>query len=71
MKITLNGLPYEIDDEKNKMSFSVEDLLIKLKLEPSAVAVELNGMIIKRQDYGATPVSDGDKVEIIRFMSGG
>jgi len=71
MKITLNGLPYEIDDGKNKMSFSVKELLIKLKLEPSAVAVELNGMIIKRQDYGATPVSDGDKVEIIRFMSGG
>jgi len=69
MTIILNGLSYKILSCKEK--FTVADLLKELSLNPSVVAVELNGVIIKRDDFSTTQIAENDKVEIIRFMGGG
>ncbi|ERT59197.1 sulfur carrier protein ThiS [Megasphaera vaginalis (ex Srinivasan et al. 2021)] len=35
------------------------------------IAVELNGAIVKRGDYAATLLKDGDTAEIVHFVGGG
>ncbi len=35
------------------------------------IAVEVNGEILKKQDYSATKIKDGDVIEIVGFVWGG
>lgn len=35
------------------------------------IAVECNGTIIPRKDWGETCLKDGDSVEVVRFVGGG
>ncbi len=62
--ITVNG-------EKLDFSGTVEELLDVLKYNGKRVAVELNENIVPKAEYGSTEVSDGDKLEIVRFVGGG
>ncbi len=39
--------------------------------EPRGYAIALNGAIVRRDAWARTPVSDGDKIEIVRAMQGG
>jgi thiamine biosynthesis protein ThiS len=50
---------------------TVADMLAALDLDPRAVVVELNRIIIRRPDVAATAVTDGDHVEIVHFVGGG
>ena len=47
------------------------DLLAALKRDPRTVAVERNGRIVPRSEYGAAPLSAGDRIEIVHFVQGG
>ncbi len=66
MTITVNGQKKEVPE--GLMIFS---LLQFLKIQPERVAVELNLDIVKKDRYNATPVKEGDSVEIVNFMAGG
>jgi thiazole synthase len=66
MTLTINGDQRTVDD-----AHTVEQLLLSLKLDPRAVVVELNREIIRRPMIAATPVVDGDIVEIVHFVGGG
>jgi thiamine biosynthesis protein ThiS len=46
-------------------------LVDDLSLPQKRIAVELNGSVIRRVDWPATPVRDGDKVEVVHFVGGG
>ncbi|MDU4960791.1 MAG: sulfur carrier protein ThiS [Sporomusaceae bacterium] len=35
------------------------------------IAVELNGAIVPRTQYGSTVLADGDNVEVVCFVGGG
>ena len=35
------------------------------------IAVEYNGMILKKEDYGTTVLHEGDKLEVLSFVGGG
>jgi thiamine biosynthesis protein ThiS len=50
---------------------SVADLLARLEIDPRRVAVERNFVVIKRDAYAATPVTEGDEIEIVNFVGGG
>lgn len=50
---------------------TVLSLLEALGLNPRAVAVELNGEILGRDDFAGTKLSGGDRVELVRFVGGG
>jgi sulfur carrier protein len=39
--------------------------------EGRGVAVALNGAVVRRADWAATPLKAGDVVEIVRAMQGG
>ncbi|MDE6780112.1 MAG: sulfur carrier protein ThiS [Ruminococcus sp.] len=62
--ITVNG-------EKLDFTGTVAELLDVLEYNGKRVAVELNENIVPKADYGSTEVSDGDKLEIVRFVGGG
>ena len=66
MTIRLNGEPFEIAGP-----VTITALLAELNIDPRIVAVEHNVAVVKRQQYDATVVRDGDEVEIVRFVGGG
>ena len=50
---------------------TVTALLGDLKIHPQRVAVQLNGEILRREQFPEVVLKDGDTVEIITFMAGG
>lgn len=50
---------------------SVLDLLAAHQLDPRTVAVERNGEIVRRERFGDTALTAGDRLEIVRFVQGG
>ncbi len=66
MILTLNGEKKDIQD-----NLTVEGLLRNLEIEPARVAVEVNLNIIKKNDFHACVLKDGDIVEIVNFVGGG
>ena len=65
-KIQLNGNPYKINTETN-----LNQLLNKLKIQKTKVAIELNGVIVEKNKYPKVILNKGDKVEIVHFIGGG
>jgi thiamine biosynthesis protein ThiS len=49
----------------------VAALVGSLGLDCRKVAVERNLQIVPRSAYGATPLADGDRIEIVQFIGGG
>jgi sulfur carrier protein len=64
--IRLNGEPYDVAGP-----LTVSDLLGTLNVDPRRVAVEHNLVVLKRDAYGSTALSEGDEVEIVNFVGGG
>lgn len=50
---------------------TVRDLLDQKGWKADQVAVELNGTILRREDFSTIQLSDGDKLEVVRFVGGG
>lgn len=46
-------------------------LVAHLGLDPRMVVAELNRRVVRRADLDATPVGDGDVVELVHFVGGG
>ncbi len=66
MKLVLNG-----EDRNFADVTSIAGLVAALGLDVRKVAVELNLEIVPRSAYAATPVADGDRIEIVHFIGGG
>ena len=65
-KIQLNGSPYEINTDTN-----LNQLLNKLKIQKTKVAIEVNGVIVEKNKYPNLILNKDDKVEIVHFIGGG
>ncbi|MGB1700982.1 MAG: sulfur carrier protein ThiS [Nannocystaceae bacterium] len=65
-QIVLNGRPHALPTEA-----TIAGLLHELSLESGHVAVELNREIVPRAQHDATPLKDGDRLEIVTFVGGG
>lgn len=52
---------------------SVAELLAAEGVDPArrGVAVALNGRVVRRRDWAATPLAKGDEVEIVKPFVGG
>ena len=66
MRVTING-----EDRTLDHSMTVEQLLGNLGLDGGKVAVERNLEIVPQSTYAATPLRDGDRLEIVHFIGGG
>ncbi len=65
MKIRIDGEPAETDCS------DVASLLASLGHAPEAVATAVNGCVVPRHERAATPLAEGDAVEIVVPMVGG
>lgn len=45
--------------------------LARAGYDPKRIAVERNGAIVPKAEYGATALRDGDCLEIVSFVGGG
>ena len=66
IKIRLNGKDQEIADK-----MTVSDLLMKWKVRPELVTVEVNENILQKLEYDGTEIKQGDNVEFVFYMGGG
>jgi sulfur carrier protein len=66
MKLQINGEQRDFPG-----GLTVATLLEHLGMKPDRVAVELNLEIISRAHWQATPLKDGDNLEIVHFVGGG
>jgi sulfur carrier protein len=66
MNIVLNGEARSLESPQ-----SLAGLVESLGLDVRKVAVERNLEIVPRSVYAATPLSDGDRIEIVHFIGGG
>lgn len=66
MKITCNGEIKDITRGTTLVSF-IRDL----DLNPDTVVAECDGRIVKREEYDSLVLSDGNVLELIRFVGGG
>ncbi len=66
MKLWINGHEQALDCVTD-----VAALVAVLGLDRRKVAVERNLEIVPRSVYDATPVAEGDRIEIVHFIGGG
>ncbi len=65
MLVTVNGEARDFPDGE-----TVQNLLVRYKLAPDKVAVELNRRILRSEKYD-TGLKEGDVVELVTFVGGG
>jgi sulfur carrier protein len=68
IRLTLNGEARAVPD-----GLTVRDLLAHLGRDPEApgVAVAVGDRVVRRADWAATAVRDGDRVEVVTAAQGG
>jgi len=66
MKIILNGKETNNDTIKN-----LEELVASSAAIIEGMVVELNGKIIRKNQWKEQPLKEGDKIELIQFVGGG
>ena len=66
LRIEINGEQRDVPD-----AISLGDLVEHLALARERVAIELNREVVRRPLWQQTPLSEGDRVEIVHFVGGG
>ena len=66
IKIIVNGKQMTV-----KLKFSLKNLVDKLKLPISKVAIELNRQIVNKKNISKVLLKTGDKIEVVHFIGGG
>ncbi|MBR4742489.1 MAG: sulfur carrier protein ThiS [Desulfovibrio sp.] len=65
MQIILNGTAQECT------SPNIDHLLTTLELDHNKVVVELNGVIIPKEELSKTCLAANDRLELVQFVGGG
>lgn len=66
MIVTINGEEKILDE-----GLRLTDLIVRLELKAERLAIEVNRQLIRRANWEATRLQDGDKIEIVHFVGGG
>ncbi len=64
--LTINGVPRTFD-----RTLTCAELIGELQLAGKRVAMERNGEIVPRSQFGACKLQDGDRLEIVAAVGGG
>ena len=60
-----------IGNPQNAAGQTLADYLATTDYDPTRIAVERNGDIVPKAQYGETTLADGDVVEVVSFVGGG
>ncbi len=66
MKLQINGEARDFN-----APLPLTSLIEQLGMKQDRVAVELNRSIVPRDQWAATSLSEGDRLEIVHFVGGG
>ena len=66
MQIVLNGQNREVPEGQTVLA-----LLESMGLEPSRVAVEMDGLILKKPEWAGRALEPGARLEVVHFVGGG
>ncbi|MDU4698812.1 MULTISPECIES: sulfur carrier protein ThiS [Paenibacillus] len=67
VQVRLNGNETRL----NEGSLTLADLLAQPPWRDRKLLVELNGTVVRKEDYTVTPLSEGDRIELVHFVGGG
>jgi len=66
IQVLLNGKNKKINNKTN-----LNLLLKELSIESNKVAIEINGVVVSKNDYEKKIIRTNDKIEIVHFIGGG
>ena len=66
MTITVNGTPRDLP-----AGVTLADVVGQLTQSPKGVAVAVNGEVVPRRAWPATPLAERDAVEVVTAVQGG
>jgi thiamine biosynthesis protein ThiS len=64
--VTVNGETKEFSP-----GTTLADLVARLGLDPERLAIELNRVIVRREQWAAVTIDAGAEIEIVQFVGGG
>ncbi len=67
-KLKINGQEREFADA---FPATLAELLHCLNIDRATVVAEVNGKIIPRAEFDATPLHENANIELVRFVGGG
>jgi thiamine biosynthesis protein ThiS len=67
--LKLNGIERQFTP--GQMPATLAELLKNLKIETSAVVAEVDGVIVRAEEFAQMQLKDGQCIELVRFMGGG
>lgn len=66
IRVRING-----ETRPLERSATVHEMVAELELPAPMILIEHNGIALRRAEWTATPVSEGDRIEILRVSAGG
>ena len=66
IKIVVNGKQMTVN-----LKYSLKNLIDKLKMPITKIAVELNREIINKKNINKIILKNNDKIEVVHFIGGG
>ncbi len=66
MSVRVNGVEDSVGAGETLQAY-----LVRRGVDPRAVAVEIDGRVLKRDEFASTVLAEGNCVEIVRFVGGG
>jgi len=66
MKVFLNSEAAECEE-----GLTIADLMARHRLPPEATLVEYNGIALRRREWPARKLQEGDQLEILSVAAGG
>lgn len=70
ISLTLNGVAHD-SSAPDLMALWREHAAAREIAEPRGFAIALNGAVVRRAQWAQTPLTSGDRVEIVRAFAGG
>ena len=67
--LKINGVEKEF--REGELPGTLGELLAHLDVNAATVVAEVDGQIIRREDFGRTKLSTGQTIELVRLMGGG
>jgi sulfur carrier protein len=66
MKVLINGEKIEVSGRP-----SLSELLRDFSFTDGRIAIELNKVVVRRNEWSNVIINDADRIEIIHFVGGG
>ena len=67
--LNVNGVERRFSGES--MPATLSELLKQLNAEAAVAVAEIDGVIVRPEDFAHTELTDGQSIELVRFVGGG